>query len=184
MKIIFTPSVKLFSSVHISALIFFFIFGYEGYLHYLFITIGYLLQTYFEFASHYYLFHGPLWKFHKYHHLEPSNEIHLFVPFAYSIPLGLTVNSCYYCFLPLRTSFSFMTGHTMSYLFFEYIHYISHRRPKYLVHILKIPFIKELILAHKKHHYKNGKLLKDKDGDFKNYGFTTLYWDKVYETYE
>ena len=53
MKIIFTPSVKLFSSVHISALIFFFIFGYEGYLHYLFITHGYLLQTYFEFASHY-----------------------------------------------------------------------------------------------------------------------------------
>ena len=47
MKIIFTPSIKLFSCVHISALIFFFIFGYEGYLHYLFITLGYLAQTYF-----------------------------------------------------------------------------------------------------------------------------------------
>ena len=184
MKIIFTPSIKLFSCVHISALIFFFFFGYEGYLHYLFITLGYIAQTYFEFASHYYLFHGPFWKFHQKHHLEPTNHTHLLVPFAYSIPLGLTIHTGYYIFFPLKTTFSFMTGHGLSYLFFEYIHYISHKRPKHLVYILKIPFVKALLLAHKKHHYKNGKMLKDKNDNFKNYGFTTLYWDKVYHTYE
>ena len=184
MKIIFTPSIKLFSCVHISALVFFFFFGYEGYLHYLFITIGYIAQTYIEFASHYYLFHGPFWKFHKKHHLEPSNHGHLLVPFAYSIPGLMVTYSCYYTFLPLRTTFSFMTGTQLSYLFFEYIHYISHKRPKHLVYILKIPFVKDLLLAHKKHHYRNGKLLKDTNDDFKNYGFTTLYWDKVYGTYK
>ena len=52
------------------------------------------------------------------------------------------------------------------------------------VKILKIPYIKELILAHKHHHYKNGKILKDIDDNYKNYGFTTLYWDKVYGTYK
>ena len=182
MKIIFTPSINYFH-IHISALIFYFIFGYEGYLHYLFITLGYLLQTYFEFASHYYLFHGPLWKFHKYHHLEPSNETHLLVPFAYSIPLGLTINTFYYAFMPIRITFSIMTGHALSYLFFEYIHYISHKRPRHLVYILKIPYVKNLF-SYKKHHYRDGKILKDKDSDFKNYGFTTLYWDKIYDTYE
>ena len=184
MKIIFTPSIKLFSCVHISALAFFFFFGYEGYLHYLFIVMGYIVQTYGEFVAHYYSFHGPFWKYHKKHHLQPTNDTHLLVPFAFSIPGLMIVNTCYYTFLPLRTTFSFMTGTQLSYLFFEYIHYISHKRPKHLVYILKIPIVKNLLLAHKKHHYKNGKLLKDKNHDFKNYGFTTLYWDKLYDTYE
>ena len=42
MKIIFTPSVKLFSCIHISALIFSLCLVMRGYLHYLFITLGYL----------------------------------------------------------------------------------------------------------------------------------------------
>lgn len=184
MKIIFTPSIKLFSCVHISALVYLFLYGYEGYLQYLFIILGYIAQTYIEFASHYYLFHGPFWRFHKKHHIEPSNNTHLLVPFAYSIPGLCTIYVGYYTFFPLKTTFSLISGHYLSYLFFEYIHYISHKRPMYLVKILKIPYIKELILAHKHHHYKNGKILKDIDDNYKNYGFTTLYWDKVYGTYK
>ena len=121
-----------------------------------------------EYFFHKVTFHNPdyfftLSKSHSKHHDQPTNEKRLFIPIIVTLIndiLFILIN--YFCYSNI---IHFISASHFSYLLFEIAHYSSHI-PNYIL----LP--KRLISFHNHHHYN----------DTKNYGFTTPFWDLLFNT--
>tara|TARA_Y100000591_G_C21681480_1_gene618291 strand:+ start:410 stop:949 length:540 start_codon:yes stop_codon:yes gene_type:complete len=176
MNIFIVPSFLLFSfiwwSIHITT----YLYNEENiFIQCILFMFGIWLHTFIEYITHRYIFHGPMWKYHRIHHKYPSDKTHLMTPLIYSLPLAFLCFIVYYNLVGISYTLNIGKGHTLAYIMFEYIHYISHQ-PLYINrHFRKIKYIDNLLLAHKEHHFDYNK-------EFVNYGFTTLFWDKFFGT--
>ena len=137
--------------------------------------LGLFLHTIIEYGTHRYIFHGPLWNYHRIHHKFPRNENNLMVPFVYSVPTGLMCCLLYIFLCGIYYGMGILRGQIIGYIGFEYIHYIGHTTNKITNKFKEMKYIKYLIGGHKKHHIEYEKR-------YINYGFTTLYWDKLFGT--
>lgn len=138
-------------------------------------SIGAFAQSFIEYASHAWFFHGPLWGMHRGHHKTPGDDGKLLVPLAYSITAGGMAFAAFWFMCGINILAGLASGAAFWYIVFEYIHYASHNPPS-LKPLQKISWFKELQSLHKLHHYE------DKDGKYKYYGFTTTFWDRVFGT--
>lgn len=141
------------------------------------IMLGYVIQTFGEYFIHRYIFHGILWKMHQVHHKYPHKKKHLITPLLFSLFMAFITYNIYKLILPINILYSTLLGNYIAYINFEYIHYLSHTTSKiFFINKLKnSSYIKYLIVKHKIHHFKI-------NNEYKNYGFTTMIWDKLYST--
>lgn len=140
---------------------------------------GALSWTLFEYVMHRFLFHAighaPSLKHlhyvvHGMHHAYPTDPTRvIFPPFA-SVIVGSGLGGLIYLLLPTTWSIGFFAGFVAGYLGYEFIHYASH-------HIKwKWAWLKRLKRHHLLHHHSMGSKNK-------NFGVTTTFWDRVFNTY-
>ena len=141
--------------------------------------IGMFIHTFIEYFTHYYICHGPLWIIHKKHHHNPGSTRHLTTPLFYSLGITFSAFYIYYICFSLNIAYGLINGQTFMYIMFEYIHYISHHSHKSFKIIKNNEYIQFLNRCHKKHHYEGNEHYNE----YYNYGFTTLFWDRIFGTY-
>eukprot|EP00667_Euglena_gracilis_P014656 EG_transcript_15180 len=145
----------------------------------LYFCLGAFVQSFVEYVSHAWLFHGLLWKMHLGHHKRPTDNAKLLVPLPFSIAFAIVLYVSFGSFVSFDTLAALTVGDATWYMLFEYIHYTSHY-PQHLKVFQKLPFFKDLQKFHRMHHYEH-EFNFEKD-QYKYYGFTTTFWDHVFRT--
>ena len=148
-------------------------------------VFGAFVQSFIEYASHAWLFHGCLWGMHKGHHKRPGDDRKLLVPLAFSVIAGVAAYlfTWWLMVVPMRLGMEYSldllggmsAGSAFWYILFEYVHYVSHN-PTKMRSLNQFQWFKDLQLMHKQHHYE------DDNGNYKVYGFTTTLWDRIFGT--
>jgi len=141
----------------------------------LYFCIGAFVQSFVEYVSHAWFFHGPLWEMHRGHHKRPGDDAKLIVPLAFSLPWVFVLYTGVGSFVTPNTLAALTVGSATWYMLFEYIHFASHC-PQCLKTFQRIPWFKTLQGSHKLHHFD------EQGGQYKYYGFTTTFWDHVFGT--
>eukprot|EP00668_Euglena_longa_P043388 GGOE01057643.1.p1 GENE.GGOE01057643.1~~GGOE01057643.1.p1 ORF type:complete len:209 (+),score=24.43 GGOE01057643.1:1326-1952(+) len=143
----------------------------------LYFCLGAFVQSFVEYVSHAWVFHGPLWKMHGGHHKRPGDHAKLLVPLPFSIAFAILLYISFGSFVTFDTLAALTVGDATWYMLFEYIHYTSHY-PQHLKLFQMLPMFKDLQKFHRAHHHEH----EFKDGNYKYYGFTTTFWDHVFGT--
>jgi len=140
----------------------------EGFLTYLFVfCIVNSYYTFGEYVIHRYLFHNLFEKLHNKYHKEPKKYYRLFIPIHITLLNDIMLCLISYFLFP-RFFSGIMSSAHFSYLLFEATHYVAHYSSESKLSFL---FPKRLISFHYFHHT---------DDDY-NYGFTTPFWDILFE---
>lgn len=141
----------------------------------LFLVIGILLWTFFEYFMHRFVFHyepksqlGQKVHFlaHGVHHDYPRDRTRLVMPLLVSVPLALLFYFFYTYLFPVTGLFIF-SGFVMGYVAYDTIHYATHH---FKMTSSLGRFLKEY---HLKHHYVDPKTA---------YGVSNPAWDYVFFT--
>jgi len=137
--------------------------------------LGILFWSFFEYCMHRFLFHWQpkhpylkkwLYTVHHGHHDYPNdNRIMLVHPLISLVAFFLLFGVIYA--LINTTSLPLMMGFAISYMFYDWLHYASHN------HNFKNPFFQKMKKHHLQHHYTNNQ---------KNFGFTSITWDVIWQT--
>lgn len=134
---------------------------------------GIVFWTIAEFLIHKYLFHlkinnQMIFKFHRYHHNFPNDKERILMPPIFGFPISLPVLFiCYFIGGKSAYGMFFFIGFIFAYMIYDLFHYMIHFKS------YENKIWKKLKLSHLNHHYKNS----DKD-----FGVTTIIWDKVFKT--
>jgi sterol desaturase/sphingolipid hydroxylase (fatty acid hydroxylase superfamily) len=141
--------------------------------------LGLFLWTFFEYLMHRFLFHGlskiPRFNHvhyivHGMHHVYPTDPRRVIFPPFMGLIIGGLIALMVYFILPSSWFFGTMAGFIVGYCWYECMHYASH-------HVRWKGFwLKRLKRHHLLHHHNEA--FKDK-----NYGVTTVLWDRVFNTY-
>lgn len=107
---------------------------------------------------------------HGMHHVFPTDPQRVIFPPFGSLILGSLLVGIMTLIVPLPWLFGGTAGFITGYCWYEFVHYASH-------HIKwRIGWLKRLKRHHLLHHHNEA--FKDK-----NYGVTTVLWDRVFSTY-
>jgi sterol desaturase/sphingolipid hydroxylase (fatty acid hydroxylase superfamily) len=146
--------------------------------------LGFTLWTLFEYAVHRWLFHQTgnrvlRWIYvhaHRPHHRtrrmdDPHHRtLHPFI----AVPSLLPHYVLSAVFGSSGVWAGAVAGFSVGYCVYEWFHYIAHGTdwPQRLAHV---GWIRRKQSAHANHHFEDPKL---------NFGFTTSFWDRVFQTYD
>ena len=140
---------------------------------------GVFFWTLFEYFMHRFMFHEFShvsglshlhYVIHGMHHVYPTDPYRVIFPPFLSILVGGLLAGILALILPLTWFFGVLAGFIAGYCWYEFVHYASH-------HIKwKTLLLKRLKRHHLLHHHNEA--YKDK-----NYGVTTVLWDRVFSTY-
>lgn len=147
--------------------------------NFLYFIIGIVAWSVFEYTSHRWVYHKNfknrrvrwlLETFHLYHHNTPKDYRVLNAGFFLMYPLAIVIWSLFYLFtLDIFSATWISLGFLTYYFFYENIHYFIHYKE------FKNGYLRKMQLYHLHHHHRNWN---------KNYGNTTLFWDKILGTYD
>jgi len=142
-------------------------------------VVGVFFWTLFEYLMHRFMFHvlaqiSGLSHFHYVihgmHHEYPLDPYRVIFPPFLSLGLGSIIAGICALLLPQAWFFGFLAGFMTGYCWYEFVHYASHQIK------WKNPWLKRLKRHHLLHHHNEA--FKNK-----NYGVTTVLWDRVFSTY-
>lgn len=146
------------------------------------LVAGYLVWTLFEYILHRWMLHNRATRFmkkvfwemlHKEHHLLRTMEdmdhhgIHPLI--SMPIVLGVVALSA----LGGAVGLAMGAGWALGYFAYEGLHWVFHGKPgKGLLRLRHINWLKDM---HEVHHLVDAR---------RNYGFVTMFWDRVFGTYQ
>jgi sterol desaturase/sphingolipid hydroxylase (fatty acid hydroxylase superfamily) len=140
---------------------------------------GVFLWTFFEYLMHRFMFHvfshvaglkHMHYVIHGMHHVYPTDPYRVIFPPFMALAVGALLAGLMALILPTPWFFGTISGFVVGYCWYEFVHYASH-------HIKwKTAWLKRLKRHHLLHHHNEA--FKDK-----NYGVTTVLWDRVFNTY-
>lgn len=140
---------------------------------------GVFFWTLFEYFMHRFMFHvfshlpglnHLHYVIHGMHHVYPTDPYRVIFPPFLSLFVGGLLALVVAIILPSSWFFGGISGFVTGYCWYEFVHYASH-------HIKwKTSWLKKLKRHHLLHHHNEA--FKDK-----NYGVTTVLWDRVFSTY-
>lgn len=174
--VIRAPDITTFSTIWLSIIL------YVAHLiqikYILMVLPGYFIQTLGEYLIHRFIFHGILWNMHGIHHKYPERERHLITPLPFSLTMAYITYILYSNIMPFYLVNPMLLGNFIGYINFEYIHYLSHTRSRHFVikYIKNSNYVRYLISKHKIHHFKKEY--------YSNFGFSTLCWDYLFNSYQ
>jgi len=140
---------------------------------------GIFFWTLFEYLMHRFMFHvfarlSRLKHFHYVihgmHHEYPTDPYRVIFPPFLSLALGGLLAGAAALVIPQTWFFGVLAGFIAGYCWYEFVHYASHQIK------WKNMWLKRLKRHHLLHHHNEA--FKDK-----NYGVTTVLWDRVFSTY-
>lgn len=129
------------------------------------VATGIFVWTLFEYILHRWIFHILLRYEHALHHQNPSGFIG--APNFVSIGSFLTIYAILWAILPFEAATGIALGLSLGYLFYLYIHHLTHHRIVYPDQLFY-----RLREAHKLHHHQGSG----------NFGISTPLWDWVFWT--
>ena len=142
-------------------------------------VVGLLFWTLFEYLMHRFMFHVLArvsglnhfhYVIHGMHHEYPMDPYRVIFPPFLSIIVGSGIAGVLALILPQSWFFGALAGFMTGYCWYEFVHYASHQIK------WKNMWLKRLKRHHLLHHHNEA--FKNK-----NYGVTTVLWDKVFNTY-
>ena len=138
---------------------------------------GIFCWTFVEYSLHRFLFHLPIntkWAkkisyiIHGIHHRDPRDPLRLVAPPVMSLSIGLFLVYFFSRFFTIDQLYSFIFGFTLSYLCYDYLHWMLHhnRSKNILFYYLR--------RNHAIHHHHNPPI---------RFGVTSPLWDFIFNTY-
>jgi len=147
---------------------------------YTFLICFFIINIYYTFAEyiiHRYFFHDILKNIHKKHHDEPKQYYRLFIPIKITL-INEFILACtsyllsyYFCGNEIAV-YPILLSARLSYLLFEFSHYVSHYYSYYSKNFISYFIPKRLVSFHQFHHID----------DNYHFGFTTPFWDILFNT--
>lgn len=140
---------------------------------------GIFFWTLFEYLMHRFMFHVLAqlsglkhlhYVIHGMHHEYPTDPYRVIFPPFLSIIVGALLAGVAMLIVPQTWFFGALAGFIAGYCWYEFVHYASHQIK------WKNLWLKRLKRHHLLHHHNVA--FKDK-----NYGVTTVLWDRVFSTY-
>lgn len=145
----------------------------------LYFAIGIACWSLFEYITHRWIYHKKIknknlkWlldTFHLYHHNTPKDYRVLNAGLFLMYPLAIIIWGVFLLLTGDVVNSAWISLGFLSYYFlYENVHYLIHYKE------YKIGYLKKMQLYHLHHHHKNWK---------KNYGNTTVIWDRIFGTYD
>jgi sterol desaturase/sphingolipid hydroxylase (fatty acid hydroxylase superfamily) len=144
---------------------------------FLFICLGIFCWTFAEYAMHRFIFHLPIntdWAkkisyiIHGIHHRDPKDPLRLVAPPIMSGSIGIICILIFFQLFGTNHFFSFTFGFTLSYLCYDYLHWMLHHSKS------KNKLIYYLRRNHAIHHHHNPP---------RRFGVTSPLWDFIFNTY-
>ena len=145
------------------------------YIQILLFLLGIFAWTLAEYVIHRFIFHWRSknrilkvlhYALHGYHHENPSDSKHLFMPPLPVIFISFLLFTFFFLLIN-KFAFFFFPGFELGYLIYSMIHYSVHLKP----HLKGI--MRKLWIHHGKHHYQNSQ---------SRYGVSSSFWDHVFRT--
>lgn len=142
-------------------------------------VFGIVAWTLFEYLMHRFTFHTIAryaslkhvhYVVHGMHHAYPTDPVRVIFPPFFSAAVGSLIGVLMFLIAPVFVASSIFAGFILGYSWYEFMHYASH-------HIKwKMTRFKNL----KRHHLLHHHSMSSKN---KNFGVTTVFWDRVFGTY-
>jgi 4-hydroxysphinganine ceramide fatty acyl 2-hydroxylase len=138
---------------------------------------GILFWTFIEYTMHRFIFHLPInsaWAerlryiIHGIHHMDHRDPLRLVAPPIMSLSIGLGFVLLFSIVLSASNFFSFTFGFTLSYLCYDYLHWMLHHSKS------KNKLFYYLRRNHALHHHNSSS---------KRFGVTSPLWDFIFNTY-
>lgn len=142
----------------------------------LFFVVGLFVWTFTEYFLHRFVFHftphGRFQErihfvFHGVHHDYPRDRKRLVMPPSVSIPLATLFFFLFKLIFPATALYAFFPGFLVGYLCYDMMHYAMHH------YNFKNPSLRRVQQHHMLHHYQD---------EFKDFGVTSNFWDKVFHS--